>query len=168
MPSARSIARPSSTRRNLERLCSAFRNHNGGCPVYPCNLELKSFLLLFHHVSERITASGMMCEYERTMLLVRTLPARMRMKAVGQLRLDPLQPSTFRYAIARIAAEENLELFELLDPDTTLPVLPAAATEPPTAPAVTNRPPQPRPPNLPPSPTRPPRLPPTRLPLPPP
>ena len=158
MPSARSIARPSSTRRNLERLCSAFRNHNGGCPVYPCNLELKSFLLSFHHVSERITASGMMCEYERTTLLVRTLPARMRKKAVGKLGLDPLQPSTFRYAdlhnwiVARIAAEDNLELFELLHGDaspsqltmtttmtTTASTTTATttATEPPTASAAT-------------------------------
>ena len=121
---------------NLERLYSAFRDHERArdCPVYPRNLELKSFLLAYHHISERVAANGMMSKYERTMLLVRTLPTRMRTKAVGKLGLDPLQPSTFRYAalhswaVARIAAEENLELFELLDPDTTLPVLPAAAT----------------------------------------
>ena len=80
------------TRGNLERLCSAFRDleHDRDCRVYPRNLELKSFLLAYHHVSERVTTSGMMCEYERTMLLVRTLPARMRTEAVGQLRLDLL------------------------------------------------------------------------------
>ena len=50
---------------------------NGDHPVYPRNLELKSFLLAYHHISERVAASGMMCEFERTMLLVRTLPARM-------------------------------------------------------------------------------------------
>ena len=77
------------THGNLERLCSAFRGHETDrkCPHI---LELKSFLFSFHHISETITASGMMCEYERTMLLVRTLPARMRTEAVGQLRLDLL------------------------------------------------------------------------------
>ena len=83
------------TRGNLERLCSALQDHESDRDYL---FELKSFLLSFHHISEEITASGMMCEYERTMLLVRTLPARMRTKAAGQLRLDPLQPSTFRYA----------------------------------------------------------------------
>ena len=68
------------TRGNLERLCSAFRDHNGDCLV-----QLKSFLLSFHHISEKVAASGMMSEYERTMLLVRTLPVRMRAKAVGKL-----------------------------------------------------------------------------------
>ena len=48
----------------------------------PHTLELKSFLLSFHHISEKVAASGMMNEYERTML-VRTLPARMRAKAVS-------------------------------------------------------------------------------------
>ena len=65
------------THRNLERLCSAFCDHSGDCPVCPCNLELKSFLLAYHHISERVAASGMMCEFKRTMLLVRTLPAHM-------------------------------------------------------------------------------------------
>ena len=74
----------------------------------------------------------------------------MRAKAIGKLSLDPLQPSTFRYAalhswiVARVAGEENLELFEHLDPDTTLPVLPAphdtAATDTPAAPTATDTP----------------------------
>ena len=84
------------------------------------------------------------------MLLVRALPARMRAKAVGNLCLDPPQPSIVRYAalhswvVARIAAEENLELFELLDPDTTPPVLPSphgtATTNTPVAPVATGTP----------------------------
>ena len=72
-----------------------------------------------------------MSEYER-MGLVRTLPKHMWTKAVDKLCLDLLlQPSISRYAalhrriVARGAAEKNLELFELLDPDTTPPVLPA-------------------------------------------
>ena len=48
------------TRRNLERLCSAFCDHSGDCPVCPRNLELKSFLLAYHRISERVAASGMM------------------------------------------------------------------------------------------------------------
>ena len=78
------------------------------------------FLLSLHHISKKITVSGMMCKYERTMLLARTLPTSMQAKAVSKLCLDPLQPSTVRYAalhswiVVRIAAEDNLELFELL------------------------------------------------------
>ena len=48
------------THRNLERLCSAFCDHSGDCPVCPRNLELKSFLLAYHRISERVAASGMM------------------------------------------------------------------------------------------------------------
>ena len=90
-----------------------------------CLVELKSFLLAFYHISESTAASGMMCEYERTMML---LPMRMRAKAVDELCLDPLQPSAFRYAalhaltmaIARIAAEDNLELLHQdIDTPTT-------------------------------------------------
>ena len=62
------------TRGNLERLCSAFWDHERD---RDCLVELKSFLLSFHHISEKVTASGMMSEYERTMLLVRSLPTRM-------------------------------------------------------------------------------------------
>ena len=149
------------TRDNLERLCRAFQDHESdrdSVLVSPRNMELKSFLLLLYPISEKFAASGMMSEYERTMLLVRTLPARMRKKAVGKLGLDPLQPSTFRYAdlhnwiVARIAAEDNLELFELLHGDaspspltmtTTMTTTASTttamttATEPPTASAAT-------------------------------
>ena len=62
------------TRGNLERLCCAFGGHESDRDYL---VELKSFLLSFHHISEKVAASGMMSEFERTMLLVRTLPARM-------------------------------------------------------------------------------------------
>ena len=52
------------THGHLERLCSEYRESEPDCLV-----ELKSFLLAFHHISERTAASGMMCEYERTMML---------------------------------------------------------------------------------------------------
>lgn len=97
------------TRGNLERPCRAFRDCERDCLVRP--RELKSFLRSYHHISEKAAASGMMGEYERTVILVRTLPTRMRTEAVGELSLDPLQSTTFRYAalhsgiVARIAAD---------------------------------------------------------------
>ena len=46
------------TRGNLVRLCSAFRDHESDRD-YPRNLELMSFLLSYHYISENVTVSGL-------------------------------------------------------------------------------------------------------------
>ena len=46
------------TRGNLERLCSAFRDREGDRDC-PRNLELKSFLLSYCYISDKVSASGL-------------------------------------------------------------------------------------------------------------
>ncbi|KAF8252878.1 hypothetical protein K440DRAFT_269580 [Wilcoxina mikolae CBS 423.85] len=141
------------TRRYLEELCTSF----GGRHKDFGNLEqiecLKSFLTQFDHISGVLMARGMTCEYERTEMLLHTLPKKLWKKAISKLGMHPLEPSTFNYhnlntwISARITAAEALAMFELMAPKspaatdmtstssgTAFPMTLTAPTVQPTAP----------------------------------
>ncbi|KAF8242780.1 hypothetical protein K440DRAFT_638263 [Wilcoxina mikolae CBS 423.85] len=142
------------TRQHLEQLCATFRDgHRGRDHADFGGLDqtesLKSFLRTYDHISRVVTERGMMCEYERTEMLLRALPKRLWRKAVTKLGMHPLEPSTFDYGklhswvTAKITAAEALAMFECLAltspaatemTPTTSPALPSSAPAPSPAP----------------------------------
>ncbi|KAF8243355.1 hypothetical protein K440DRAFT_664156 [Wilcoxina mikolae CBS 423.85] len=109
------------TRRYLEELCTSFGGHHkdfGSLEQIEC---LKSFLTQFDHFSGVLIARGMTCEYERTEMLLHTLPKKLWKKAISKLEMYPLEPT------------EALAIFEFMAPNSH------AATEmtPSTTPALT-------------------------------
>jgi hypothetical protein len=126
------------TRQYLEYLCAEFVGHD--------NTEsLKSFLRTYDHISGVVTKHGMMVEYERTEILLRALPKRLRRKAISELGFNPIEPRTFEYGklngwiAARIVAAGALPIFDFLaaaaPPVITLPALLASTSS--TAPTRT-------------------------------
>ncbi|KAF8242125.1 hypothetical protein K440DRAFT_619284 [Wilcoxina mikolae CBS 423.85] len=117
-----SDSRPDSlvyTRHYLEQLCATFRDsHRARDHAEFGGLDQKSFLRTYDHISGVVTERGMMCEYERTEMLLRALPKRLWRKAVTKLGMHPLEPSTFDYGklhswiTAKITAAEALAMFE--------------------------------------------------------
>ncbi|KAF8241527.1 hypothetical protein K440DRAFT_624364 [Wilcoxina mikolae CBS 423.85] len=122
------------------QLCATFKDsHRGRDHAEFGGLDQKSFLRTFDHISGVVTERGMMCEYERTEMLLRALPKRLWRKAFTKLGMHPLEPSTFDYGklhswvTAKITAAETLAMFEFMAPKSP------AATEmtPSTSPALT-------------------------------
>ncbi|KAF8252158.1 hypothetical protein K440DRAFT_633369 [Wilcoxina mikolae CBS 423.85] len=129
------------TRQHLEELCAKFTasHHRIEWAGFQNTDALKSFLRTFDHISGVVTERRIMCEYERTEMLLRALPKRLWRKAVTKLGMHPLEPSTFEYGkphrwvTAKITAAEALAMFEFMAPKSR------AATEmtPSTFPALT-------------------------------
>ncbi|KAF8241408.1 hypothetical protein K440DRAFT_681243 [Wilcoxina mikolae CBS 423.85] len=132
------------TRQHLEQLSATFRDSYRGRDHADFGgldqmQSLKSFLRTYDHISGVITEHGMICEYERTEMLLRALPKRLWRKAVTKLGMHPLEPSTFDYGklhswvTAKITAAEALAMFEFMAPKSP------AVTEmtPSTSPALT-------------------------------
>ncbi|KAF8243841.1 hypothetical protein K440DRAFT_32483 [Wilcoxina mikolae CBS 423.85] len=129
------------TRRYLENLCADFAGRDD-------TEGLKNFFRTYDHISGVVTERGMMCEYERTEMLLRVLPKRLWRKAVTKLGMHPLEPSTFDYGklhswiTAKITAAEALAMFEFVAPKSPAPTdmtaaTPTASTAPTTSPAPT-------------------------------
>jgi len=83
------------TRQYLEQLCATLRgSHRGRNHAEFGGLDrtesLKSFLRTLNHISGVVTERRMMCEYERTEMLLRALPKKVSRKAINQLDLNPL------------------------------------------------------------------------------
>ncbi|KAF8241236.1 hypothetical protein K440DRAFT_688377 [Wilcoxina mikolae CBS 423.85] len=109
--------------------------------------SVKLFLRTYDHISGVVIQCRMMCEYERTEMLLRALPKRLWRKAVTKPGMHPLEPSTFDYGklhswvTATITAAETLAMFEFMAPKSPAPTdktaaTPTASTAPTTSPAL--------------------------------
>jgi len=58
---------------------------------------LKSFPCPLDYISGVVTQSMIMCEYERTEMLLRALRKKLSRKAIVTLDLNPAEPSMFDY-----------------------------------------------------------------------
>jgi len=101
----------------LENLCAVF----GGRDYME---TLKSFLRTYNHISGVFTERGMMVDYERTGMSLRSLPKLLWRKAIPTLGLIPVEPHTFDQGkskgsiTVRTAAPEALPMFDFLAPAT--------------------------------------------------
>ncbi|KAF8241364.1 hypothetical protein K440DRAFT_643860, partial [Wilcoxina mikolae CBS 423.85] len=123
-----SDSRPDSlvyTRQYLEQLSATFSDQTE---------SLKSFLRTYDHISGVVTERGMMCEYERTEMLLHALPKLLWRKAISKLGINPLEPHTFNYCRlngwldARCSAAEALAMFEFLASPTSTVTAPSELT----------------------------------------
>ncbi|KAF8247974.1 hypothetical protein K440DRAFT_286346 [Wilcoxina mikolae CBS 423.85] len=137
------------TRQHLEELCAKFtdsRHHSIQLAGFQNTDALKSFLRTYNHINGVVTERGMMCEYERTEILLRALPKRLWRKAITKLGINPLEPHTFNYCKlknwidTRCSAAEALAMFEFLASPTSTVTAPLELT---TSPAPTAHSPSP-------------------------
>ncbi|KAF8242218.1 hypothetical protein K440DRAFT_639386 [Wilcoxina mikolae CBS 423.85] len=115
------------THRHLEHLCATCKHsHRGHDHAEFSGLDqmepLRSFLCINDHISGVVTEHRMMCEYERTEMLLRALQKQLWRKAVTKLGLHPLELNTFNYGklhswiTAKITAAEALAMFQFIAP----------------------------------------------------